>query len=86
MLQRGVVDTSIFLLKRILEDLKEESEKNWANTPPIGGEKAFMCVTTPSEGKLESNLKELGFRILADGLNRRTGYPAGTLKLWIINW
>lgn len=79
-------ETSVSSLIKTLQELKKESEKNWAHTPPIGGEKAILCVTTPTEKKLEKNLENLGFRILADGLNRRTGYPEGTLKLWMINW
>ena len=74
-------------LKNDLERIKKQSlSQKWQSFDRSGGERSFLCVTTPNEKPLEQNLMKLGFRMLANNLNRRRGYPEGKLKLWIIEW
>mgnify|MGYP000160790384 CR=1 FL=1 len=74
-------------LKDDLERIKTRSlSRQWKTSDRSGGERSFLCVTTPNEKELEQNLVKLGFEMLADDLNRRVGYPDGKLKLWIVKW
>lgn len=80
-------ETPFNVLKERLQRLKEESlGQEWENIDRSGGERSFLCITTPREKELEKNLEKLGFEVIANDLNRRVGYPAGQLKLWIIKW
>lgn len=79
--------TSLKDLRDDLERIKERSlSQEWKTYDRSGGERSFLCVTTPDEKELEENLIKLGFEMLANNLNRRKGYPKGKLKLWIIEW
>lgn len=50
-----------------------------------GGERAVFVIVSPGEDVLAHNLAALGFRSIA-GFNRRNGYPAGYLSMWMLSW
>lgn len=73
-------------LQHAIDVTKEQSKKEWSTNDRQSGERAIQIVTTPYEIILESNLKKLGFKEIAQ-FNRRNGYPqVGKLKLHMLSW
>lgn len=68
-------------IKKILDQVGKEQEKNWYCTPPEKGQTLLFCVTIPTEEELVEKLKACGFTFVIH-FPRRTGYPVGELTLW----
>lgn len=63
----------------------EATAMDYGGTPnDFGGQRAAFVITTPDEVKLAENLQVLGFE-RTFSFDRRKGYAAGTLLMWIIN-
>lgn len=80
-------DDSLEELKAQIETLKKEADSRiWYGTgPDEGGQRAAFVITTQHELNLQKNLRKLGF-VIAYSFKRRTGYPKGTLTMWILSW
>lgn len=71
---------------KMLHQLKAEARsRNWLFTGKTMGQKAVFVITTPEEGVLAQNLKDIGF-IPNFQFERREGYPkTGLLTMWCFN-
>lgn len=74
-------------LSNAIKAIKQDSTTRWF-TPDNrdGGERTLLCVASPGEHNLEKNLKKLKFQLMSNKLNRRVGYPAGQLKLYMYSF
>jgi hypothetical protein len=82
-LMRANNDTTTIDLKEAIENkIKEAKSQNWKGTnAEAGGQRLILCVTTPEENNLESNLRQhLNSKILTK-FNRRKGYGNENMSL-----
>jgi len=74
-------------LKDLVDYQKEEAfSQSFLGTDNFQGQRNIMCIVSPGEDNLEKNLKKLNFKLLADNMPRRTGYPAGLLKMYLLSF
>lgn len=59
---------------------------SWYESGMEGGERNVLCMISPGENELETNLIKLGFKNIANDVPRRMGYPEGTLKMYLLSW
>lgn len=64
--------------------LKRDAMKPCDPSTP-GGHRAIFCVTTPTERELMRKLIDLEFKEVYE-FDRREGYPAGKLTMWMMSW
>lgn len=74
-------------IQKAIEEIKKHSlSRKFSPVEREFGERNIMVITTPSEIVLEKNLLKVGFKQLTEGLPRRNGYPAGTLKMFLYSF
>lgn len=64
------------------------TERDSNGIASCAGQRGYFCMTTPSEAKLEENLKQAGFEYITS-FKRRYCYAdheTAELKMWVIKW
>lgn len=77
-------DTPITLMEEMINKYRELRKVNAIRLPKGIGATCFQCVVSPTDQILELNLLNLGFAYVHT-FERRTGYPDGLNKLYVLN-
>lgn len=77
---------SIKSIRQVIDTMKVEANTYYEEgSAPGNGQRACFAIVSPGEYNLEHNLLSLGFKQTYE-FDRRVGYPAGTLKMYMLNW
>lgn len=81
-------DTPIADLRELIAFKRKQADQQvwYRKTTRIeGGQRAMIVICSPGEDRLAANLETLGFTV-ARTFKRRTGYPAGLLRMYMLDW